>query len=80
MKDMLDQEVYVGDTIVYPGRQGSSCWLNVGKVVEFVECEHPYRDQTVTKIRIKTITKGWSGQAGKVVTISRTDRIVKIHR
>lgn len=28
MVDFLGREIHVGDTIVYPGRRGSSLWMN----------------------------------------------------
>lgn len=32
--DKLNKEIKVGNVIVYPGRRGSSLWINVAKVVE----------------------------------------------
>lgn len=32
-KDFLGQEIKAGDTIVYPGRQGSKLWMNRAKVL-----------------------------------------------
>lgn len=34
MKDRFGKEVVVGCTVAYPGRQGSSCWIATGRVVE----------------------------------------------
>ena len=31
--DFLDQNIQVGDTIVYPNRKGSSLWMNKAKVI-----------------------------------------------
>ena len=39
MKDFLNNDINVGDTIVYPGRQGSSLWMNKAKVIG-IEMEH----------------------------------------
>jgi len=37
MTDALDNEIYVGDTVVYPGRSGSSMWINKSIVLEVNE-------------------------------------------
>jgi len=34
MKDFLDQEITVGDEIVYPNRGGSDLWMNRATVTE----------------------------------------------
>lgn len=34
MKDFLGQDINVGDTIVYPNRQGSALWMNQAMVSE----------------------------------------------
>lgn len=34
MKDFLNQDIKIGDTIVYPNRQGSSLWMNKAQVEE----------------------------------------------
>lgn len=34
MKDFLGQDINVGDTIVYPNRQGSNLWMNQAQVTE----------------------------------------------
>ncbi len=34
MKDFLNQDIKIGDTIVYPNRQGSSLWMNRAQVEE----------------------------------------------
>lgn len=34
MKDFLGKTIDVGDTIVYPGRQSSSLWMNKAEVTE----------------------------------------------
>lgn len=33
-RDYLGQTITVGDTVVYPGRQGSRMWMNNATVVE----------------------------------------------
>jgi len=80
MKDALGKEINVGDTVAYPGRRGSSCWINIGVVTKFCEVDHPYRsDEKITELKIKKMAKEWgSGKSNQIVTVSQTDRIVKI--
>jgi len=75
MQDMLGQELRVGDTIAFPGRKGSSCWITVSKIEDFVTKSVYGVD--VTKVRARPIKCSTDG-SGKLATISRTDRIVKI--
>ena len=34
MKDFLGNTIKVGSYVAYPGRRGSSLWMNVGRVAE----------------------------------------------
>jgi hypothetical protein len=36
MKDFLGQDITVGRTVVYPGRQGSRMWMNRATVTELL--------------------------------------------
>jgi len=36
LKDRFGHEVFIGCTVVYPGRAGSSCWLTTGVVEAIV--------------------------------------------
>lgn len=36
LKDRFGHEVFIGCTVVYPGRAGSSCWLGTGTVEAIV--------------------------------------------
>ncbi len=37
MKDFLGQTIKSGNTVVYPGRQGSRMWMNRAIVIEVVD-------------------------------------------
>ena len=37
MKDMLGNEITIGDMIAYPNRQGSSCWLETATVLSIAD-------------------------------------------
>lgn len=37
MKDMLGNEITIGDIIAYPNRQGSSCWLETATVLSIAD-------------------------------------------
>ena len=71
-KDKLGNEIEIGDTIIYPGRIGSSCCLRVGNVdaFEYYEYTSWRKSKEDEKIEIKiiipklkvTVTeKTWSG-------------------
>lgn len=54
MKDFLDREIHVGDTVVYPGRASSSVWMNVAQVLEVNEVAKTLRVRR-TKARCGTV-------------------------
>ncbi len=37
LRDWRGQVLGVGDTVVYPGRRGSSIWINEGTVTEIID-------------------------------------------
>jgi hypothetical protein len=51
--DCLARPVKVGDLITYPGRRGSSMWINHGRVVEIVECKNWYDSRLNAKVKIE---------------------------
>lgn len=53
MKDMKDQELQVGDTIAYPFVSGSSGYIRIGTIVEFIMTKAPYGDGWVEKMRME---------------------------
>ena len=62
MRDFLNQTVDVGDTIVYPGRRGSSLWMNRAKII----------DIRANSIRVQRVNDN------AIKTIKRVDRVVVV--
>lgn len=76
--DFLGKTINVGDTIVYPGRQGSSLWLNKGIVRQVVDTEGnggPYLGLQVE--RIAQPGRPWE-KDGTMVTITALERVVVV--
>ena len=91
MKDMLGNEIAVGDMVVYPGRQSSSLWMNYGRVVECAEGElnpdppnnSPYWKYTtppVLKVRRRSVfySGGLAEYGPKVVRTAKLDRVIVV--
>lgn len=83
MNDMIGNEIQVGSVIVYPGRRGSSLWMNVGFVLEIgektlkvdvpTEKTHWYKDGFTDK--------GWSTKKlTRKVTLHNVDLVTVIDR
>lgn len=54
--DYFNNDIHVGDIVAYPGRSGSSLWMNHGKVIEVVcKKRHEWSDETVTKLRVEKL-------------------------
>lgn len=64
MKDFLGQDINSGDTVVYPGRQGSNMWMNSATVLDLLD----------NSIRVQR-TKD-----GAVRVLNRLDRVVVVHQ
>ena len=82
-EDMLGRKVRVGDYIVYPGRQSSSVWQNVGRVVAMENKPHPWRDGvTEATVTVRGAERYW--RDGKIRPKTKNgfltvlSRIVKI--
>jgi len=59
MKDFLGQQIEVGDSIVYPNRQGSHLWMNFATVTDVRDTSiRVRRDDGVCKplTRVKRVT------------------------
>jgi len=81
--DMLGQKVRIGDYIVYPGRRGSSCWQNIGRVLRMKNQAHRWRDNHFTAtVKVLSANQNWRTQQweanDKAGYITRLDRVVKI--
>lgn len=63
MKDFLENEINVGDTIIYPNRHGSKLWMNRAVVQEVREASLRVlrgdgQVKTLTRIdRVTVVTK-----------------------
>lgn len=66
--DMRGKQLKVGTNVVYPWRRSTTCGLSAGKITGFT-----YDDATGNVANIKVAVKG-----GKVVTITRTDRLAAV--
>lgn len=62
MKDFLNQTIAIGDTVVYPGRRGSSLWMNRATVI----------DIRVNSIRVQRVDDN------VIKTLNRVDRVVVV--
>lgn len=68
MKDFRGVEIQTGAVIAYPGRQGSSMWMNEGTVEEIKTVTDPWRTTEVLVVRTKN--------TGRRTEVSRTERVV----
>lgn len=50
-RDSLGNEIEVGDTIIYPGRWGSSLFLRIAVVTELSNFDNYWRDGPALKVR-----------------------------
>lgn len=73
MVDFLGNEISVGDRIVYPGRHGSSLWMNRAIVTEVnekaksIKAQRPPNGKWDTSTRNVVITETW-----RVVVVPNT--------
>jgi hypothetical protein len=69
--------VTVGSKVVYPGRRGSSLWLNQGVVEDIDTIDGWSGEHRVLKIRRKA-NSDWE-QDGKLVTVYNLENVVPIN-
>jgi hypothetical protein len=74
MKDAVGNTLGIGDLIVYPGRQGSSLWLNMGEVLELDD-----EAGTIT-VQMTRIDELWSAKPTYRRTLRRPDLTILINR
>ncbi len=53
MQDFNKQDLAVGDTIVYAFAQGTTPYLRIGIIKEFITKKAPYGDRWVEKMRVE---------------------------
>lgn len=79
-KDLLGQEIKVGDYITYSAVDGRSGVLRIAKVLELKEVKDKYEDDD---IKYKVLVQSWSNFHGlqeKKVTLGFLDRIIVINK
>lgn len=71
-KDWLGRDIRVGDAIVYPGRQGSSLWMRVARVLELKTILKGFPEAAYPILKVKTISSNWDDtKISSVETIIR---------
>lgn len=80
MKDFLNREIQVGDKIVYPGRMGSSMWLNYAEV-KAVKGNKLVVSREITTERWNSKLEKFDKPVTKMkdITIYCTDRVVVVN-
>lgn len=77
--------VEVGDRVAYPGRSGSSMWMNFGTVVDIIQ-GFDWRKNPTTTLKVSregdSVDYSWRKEPvvtkPRVVTVTRTDNVVKV--
>lgn len=79
MKDILGQEIEVGSIVTYPGRQGSSMWMNFAVVYE-IKHGTDWRGRSYEELLCVRVGKTWRGGevSTRKVVVSCTDRILVV--
>lgn len=76
MSDFLGREIKQGSYIVYPGRQGSSLWVNLGHVVEITERTN--WQGTTPVLRVQPIDAKTRRAIGKHVRLTEISKVTVI--
>lgn len=69
VKDFRNIDITPGDTVVYPGRHGSSVWMNCGRVLSVQEATHA----EPASIRVRR-------DSGRAVTVSSLKNVCVLQR
>jgi hypothetical protein len=70
--DRIGQKIEVGDTITYPGRSGSSQWLNFSLVTGIKDVKNRYTGWTDSILKVQTV------RTGKNTTVYCLERVIKL--
>jgi len=75
--DYFGNQIEVGDTIVYPGRQGSSLWMNHMVVTKVTGLPDSFRPD---RLHLRVTGKSRQGVDGpeRTSTLTEVDRVVII--
>ena len=88
MKDMLGNEIVVGNMVAYPVRQSSSMWMSYGKILEVNDGipgpggdRHWLENPPYLKVKVRS-RPWWSRDPAlvkeKTVKVTKLDRLLKI--
>lgn len=75
-KDYFNNEIKVGDLVLYPNRQGSSLWMNHGTVLALGHTDDK------PSIMVKKVTTNYRGEfmGHREVTIQCLNRVIALGR
>lgn len=76
MKDFIGREIKQGSYIVYPGRQGSSLWMNLGHVVDVTV--RTTWNGPVDILKVQPVDPASRRPLGKVVSVTCIDKVTVI--
>lgn len=77
-KDWRGRQIMVGSTVVYPGRSGSSLWMNEGVIEELsFSMSGDIKDVKVRKLRERRYGRTYPA-SGRVTSIVRADRLTVV--
>lgn len=71
VKDIVGNELKVGDTIAYPGRSGSALWLTTAKITEIQKYICYWSGKYLPKLKV---TK----PSGRKTTVYAIDRVIRV--
>jgi hypothetical protein len=85
-KDCIGNDVKVGDVITYPGRSGSSLWMNFGKVTKITKVkEDSFYNREYVSVQVLRPILMWHGlepnntlEGWKKVSLQCINRHVKL--
>lgn len=74
MTDIIGNEITPGALVAYPGRRGSSLWMNRGRVVEVRQIDKWGRTRHICKVRRQALNE-WE-RDGLLVTVGLDNIVV----
>ena len=79
-KDFLGRKISIGDWIVYPGRQGSSLWMNLAEVTDITTYHDRWRNERLPCLKVLVRKTNWEGETvgWRNSTVHAIDRVTII--